>query len=443
MLIEPTQDCKLLGAVRAVTGLEDAVLIVHGRPGCHSGMLALQAFTSSHRRINVVYSGLRSEDMIYGGEKRLLNAILNTYKIMKPRLIVIAVTSSTGIMGDDIEGVVQEVKERHGVDVPIFVVNACGYSGPESLGYEEVMAKLAELVCRAEDKVRDSANIVGFHPDEPHWMGDLQEIRDVLSRCGVKINLVLSWCSVDDIRKAARAELNICLGGDGISFCKRLQEEHDVPYVIVPYPYGRTGLVKFLESISHELSIDVDWKYIEKLEKQVEDVLSNYFTYVDSVYGSLSAVLVGDSSRVFYLADVLKDELSMTIGLVCARQSTEQARAEAERFRFTEVLISPDRHVLRERVLELDPDVVYGSTFERDLAILTDAALVRVFFPTVDEVCLTGSTLVGPRGMLTLLEKTINSLMKCQERAEALAYGGHLIKERLWYVKHDDEHSQD
>jgi len=107
--LDPMHDCGLLGAVRAVTGLRDAVIIVHGRPGCHSGMLALQSATSSHRYVNVIFSGLRSEEMVTGGEARLRKAILNTYEIMKPRLIVVASASAVGVMGDDVDGVIREI----------------------------------------------------------------------------------------------------------------------------------------------------------------------------------------------------------------------------------------------------------------------------------------------------------------------------------------------
>jgi nitrogenase molybdenum-iron protein alpha/beta subunit len=71
-----------------------------------------------------------------------------------------------------------------------------------------------------------------------------------------------------------------------------------------------------------------------------------------------------------------------------------------------------------KNVVEKDIDVVYGSTFERVLSSRYNKALVRVFYPTFDEIVLTDKPLVGPRGLLTIFEKTLNEIMRCQERAE-------------------------
>ncbi|MHC1628847.1 MAG: nitrogenase component 1, partial [Candidatus Nezhaarchaeales archaeon] len=89
-MTDPVHDCKLLGVIRALTGLKDSAIVVHGRPGCHSGMLSLQALTSSQRFVNVVFSGLKSEDMAFGGEARLFRALLNVSGVMKPKLVAVA-----------------------------------------------------------------------------------------------------------------------------------------------------------------------------------------------------------------------------------------------------------------------------------------------------------------------------------------------------------------
>ena len=59
---DPTQDCKLIGAARALGGIKDDVTIVHARPGCHCGVLLLRALGSNQDYIRIVGSGFRTQD---------------------------------------------------------------------------------------------------------------------------------------------------------------------------------------------------------------------------------------------------------------------------------------------------------------------------------------------------------------------------------------------
>lgn len=66
LVYDPTQDCKLVGAVRALSGVTDAITIVHARPGCHCGILLLRALGSNQNDIRIVGTAFHAHDMIYG-----------------------------------------------------------------------------------------------------------------------------------------------------------------------------------------------------------------------------------------------------------------------------------------------------------------------------------------------------------------------------------------
>ncbi len=419
ILIDPIQDCKLLGIVRALTGIRDVALIVHGRPGCHSGMLTLQALTSSQRYINVVFSGLKSEDMAFGGERRLLNAILNTYSILRPKLIVIAIASAVGIMGDDVDGVIVEARSR-GIDIPMIVLNACGYLGTEAIGYEEALERLGSLVKQQENKVPNSVNIIGFRADQPHWKGDIREILRLFEIHGIKVNTVISWCSIEDVENLARAELNVVLGGDGLQLAEYLKKNLDIPYVVVPYPFGIKNTIKMLEEVCKIFNIPVRYDILEREEIIVRETLHDFYTYIEGLYGSANVAVIAESSRAFSLARFLRDEVGLLVDLICVRCRNALTEQEAS-IENCDVLIEPDRLELEEQLNSLDIDILYASSLERGIAAKLGIALVRTSYPVIDEVTLTDTPLAGPRGVLTLLEKTINELMKMQEKSE-IAY---------------------
>ena len=47
LVYDPTQDCKLVGAMSALGGVKDAITVLHARMGCHCGVLLLKAIGSN------------------------------------------------------------------------------------------------------------------------------------------------------------------------------------------------------------------------------------------------------------------------------------------------------------------------------------------------------------------------------------------------------------
>ncbi len=423
-LIDPVHDCRLVGVVRAVTGIHDCALIIHGRPGCHSGPLGLQSQTSSQRYVNVVYSGLRSEEMVTGGEKRLKLAIENVYKVMKPKLIVVASASAAGIMGDDVDGVIGEISSS--VKCRIVHISACGYSGPEWTGYEDALVKIVETVLeeyksrQSFEKTKNRISIVGFHPDEPFWRGDLQELINILKEIlNVDISVVLNWCSIEEISNIVNSDLVVVLGGDGLSVADYLKKNFNIEYIVTPYPIGIKNTIDMIYSISSKLGIDINTKKLEAYEKYVRDIIEDFQTYVEGIYGNVRCVIVGESSRAFSLANFLLNELDFDIEYIGIRSRNYVTDSELLKWKNSEIL--NDRYELYKKILEISPEVVYGSTFERDIALRCGCALVRYCYPTLDRVYMSDRTIVGFRGAITLIEETINEMLNMQEKTE-LAY---------------------
>jgi len=81
-------DSKLLGVMRALTGVRDAVGIVHGRSCCHADSLLFNVLTSPNDDIRLLGSGMRSQDISVGGHRKLSLAIRSAYREFKPVLIV-------------------------------------------------------------------------------------------------------------------------------------------------------------------------------------------------------------------------------------------------------------------------------------------------------------------------------------------------------------------
>jgi nitrogenase molybdenum-iron protein beta chain len=406
---DPTQDCKLVGAVRVFGGIKDSIMIVHARPGCHSGVLLLRTFTSNQDDVRVVSSGLRSHDMIYGGERRLAIAIKLACKHFKPALIAVLSCSAPAIMGDDVEGVAELAKRE--VPAEVLPLSTGGYEGPAWFGYEEALEKLTQYMIPSE-RDRGVVNLVGFKQDDIRSSADLLEIKRILKGMGIRVNTVLTSCTFEELKRAPRATLNVVLGGDGLRCAKVMEERFGVPYVVVPYPYGLSNTVEFVERIAEALNENVDQDFIEKEKERVRRAVKRVHLYIRGLYDT-SVAVIGDAGRAFDLAKFLSNELGFNVKVlaITSRNYLVEEKAEECRDYYEELLVEPDRLEMEAVVKSKEVEMIFGSTMEKKLAHKLGAPLVRVFYPVIDEVAISDAPYAGFRGTIHLIEKILNSVI--------------------------------
>jgi len=266
---------------------------------------------------------------------------------------------------------------------------------------------------------RKLANILGFHADEPHWYPDIIELKRTLERLGIRVNCVLTWTSTRKIEEIGKASLNVVLGGEGIRVAEYMEKELGIPYVVVPYPIGMVNMEEFLEKICRELNISPDYSYVRRVYENVKRRLRHVETYLQGIYGVLRIAIVGEAWRAFALARFLEEELGETIDYIGVRLPNKYTEKEISKWsNIAEIVV--DRVRVFNRLREVKPEIIYASSYERDMALRIGVPLVRVFYPTVDELETT-RPMIGPRGALTIIEKTITEMSRMQEKTE-LAY---------------------
>ncbi len=406
LVYDPTQDCKLVGAVRALAGIKDSITIVHARPGCHCGILLLRALGSNQNDIRIVSSGFRAQDMVYGAEGRLAAAIRLSYKNFKPSLIAVLNCSAPAIMGDDVEGVVQALKEENPAE--IFSLSTGGYEGPAWVGYEETLAELTRFMVPGKTE-NDKVNLIGFKQDDIKAYSDLLEIERMLNSHGITINAVLTNSSFDEIKKAPKASLNIVLGGDGLESAKIMQEKFDIPYIVTPCPFGLNNSIEFLESVTKSLNKEVSEEFITAEKDRIKERIERIFLFLQGIYDT-SVAVVGDSARAYDLAKFLSDELCLNVKVLAITSRNHISRDKARTYDdyFETLLIEPDRFEMNKVIKSKGVEMIFGSTMEKKLAYELGVPLVRIFYPVIDEVSISDAPYAGFRGTPHLIEKIVN-----------------------------------
>ncbi len=411
VVYDPTQDCKLVGAARALGGVKDAVTIVHGRPGCHCGVLLLRALGSNQNDIRIVSSGLRAQDMVYGAEGRLMESIRLSYNNFKPALIAVLNCSAPAIMGDDVEGVVHAMKDEIGAE--IFSLSTGGYEGPAWLGYEETLAELTRFMVRSEtetDKDKDKINLVGFKQDDFKAYSDFLEIQRMLNGQGIAVNTVLTNSRFAELKNAPDASLNVVLGGDGLESARIMQEKFDTPYVVAPYPFGLNNSIEFLDCVTTGLNKETNHDFISAEKEKIKERIERIFLFLQGIYDT-SVAVVGDGGRAFDFARFLSDELGLYVK-VLAITSRNHVSGDKTKCDYVEsLLMEPDRFEMNEEIRKKGVEMIFGSSMEKKLAHELGAPLVRIFYPIIDEVSVSDAPYAGFRGVLQLTEKVVNAII--------------------------------
>ncbi|MHC1635084.1 MAG: nitrogenase component 1 [Candidatus Methanospirareceae archaeon] len=286
-------NCKLSGSVYAVSEIEGAIPLIHGPKGCafHQRLTPRRIYISIQ---DMPCTCLDENAVIYGGEERLRKGIIDTYNRYKPDLIAVLPTCVAGLIGDDIEGVIQEVKakvpcdilyvpsegfahrDRRALDiflrdfakawkdptkVPAYEIRGCGY--------EEVMLALVDQIMddRYDESADNLVNIETFGRFSYGFERELKEIASLLGKIGVGINTTLLSCTVDEIKRAPAARLNIVRRG--IRWAERMKKEFDTDYLRRWFFYtGIDGTEKFLLDVASKLDLDGEAEEVVRIEKE-------------------------------------------------------------------------------------------------------------------------------------------------------------------------------
>ena len=399
---------KLLGAMRALTGVRDAVGIVHGRSCCHADSLLFHVLTSPNDDIRLVGSGMRAQDISVGGHRKLSLAIRSAYKEFNPALIAILVASVPTLMGDDVDGTITAMERQ--IPCKICSFPCAGYQGHMNEGYEEVLSRLTQYMIPSSH-ISDMVNIIGFKSDEPHGAANLGEVKRMLADQGVKVNAVLTSSSFEEIKTAPRASVNVVLGGDGLGCARLMEEQFGVPYVTVPYPFGWGQSIEFLERVTGALGKKLNQEIISQEKDRIKEKLQKVYTYLQGIYG-LPAAVVGEGGRVFHLARFLSDEIGLKIKLLSvASKNPVLEEIKREDSYFEELFITPDHFRMEEAIRAKDVEMIFGSTAEKRLSKELNIPLIRTAYPILDEVAISDMPHVGFKGIINLTEQVINAVI--------------------------------
>jgi nitrogenase molybdenum-iron protein alpha chain len=291
--------CTYAGCKGVVLGpTRDIVNITHGPIGCgFYSWLTRRNQTrpngpEDHNFMTYCFStDMQEEQIIFGGEKKLKQAVQEAYDLFKPKAISIFSTCPVGLIGDDVHAVAREMKEKLGINV--FAFSCEGYKGvSQSAGHHIANNGIFTHVVGLNDTVKEGKfkiNMLG----EYNIGGDAFELERLFEDCG--ITLVASFSgnsSYDYFANSHTADLNLIMCHRSINYVAEMMEtKFGIPWIKVNF-IGGEATAKSLRKVA---------RYFDdpELTARVEEVIAREMPEVERVRKEAKARCAGKTAMLF------------------------------------------------------------------------------------------------------------------------------------------------
>lgn len=303
-----------MGIIFTVSSINEACVIEFGPSGTtHYAIEAIGSLNGEDKA--KIYSTHMSEsDVTFGNYDRLEKAIIEVDSNIKPKYIFVMASSVSSIIGTDIIGICNILKES--VNCRLIPITTGGLRDDYNQGVEEFLYILAKEVVKESSEKFDSYNIIGCTIDQFNFLADCEEIKRMMKAFFKKeVNVTFtSYTSIDEIENASKSSLNIVLRKEGIKAAIFMKEKYSIPYVYKK-PYGIKNTEEFINEIQKVTEWDLD-------TNTYDDEISNIKRYIFNVKrklyfyeGSKKCAVFGDYDTALGFRDLL-EELGLKIDRV-------------------------------------------------------------------------------------------------------------------------------
>ncbi len=269
--------CKFWTAYAVINGIKHCVPLIHGPTGC------TYSVASAYKMNACNYKGCPFEPtsctalnelcIVFGGEGKLYEAVIEAKKKFNPDLIVILSCCCSGIIGDDVETVAQRVEKE--INTRVVALRSEGFGGDFRSGHEEAFKAIVSLMEPHELK-KNTINIVGARigPTNTEWPQEIDELERIIHKLGVHINAIIAGgCTLEEIKRAPSAELNVSWCYDwGQKIGVLMEEKFGVPFSRTGLPYGHKAMRDWILGIAEPMNLEEKaLKLIEEEEEKVKE----------------------------------------------------------------------------------------------------------------------------------------------------------------------------
>ncbi len=335
--------CAFDGAMITLVPIVDAAHVVHGPIACAGnswdGRGSLSSGPTLYRR--GFTTDLEENDVIFGGEQRLYDTIIEVARRHSPAAVFVYSTCVTATIGDDLDAVCAAAAPV--VGVPVVPVPSPGFAGSKNLGNRIA----GEVLLRHVIGAREPAYITDYDVNligEYNIAGELWDVTPVLSKLGIRVLACVSGdAHYRDIAAAHRAKATMVVCSRALlGLARGMNERYGIPWFEGSF-YGVRAMSTALRDFARLLDRG-DGELVARAEKliaaeeaEVERALAPY----RSRLAGTKTVLYTGGNKSWSVVSALQD-IGLEVVASGATKSTEGDRDKIHQ------LLGPQGTVLDE-----------------------------------------------------------------------------------------------
>jgi nitrogenase molybdenum-cofactor synthesis protein NifE len=363
--------CVFCGSRVVLYPIADALHLVHGPIGCASYTWDIRGALSSGPELHRLSfsTDLQERDVIFGGEQKLEQALLELIDRYHPKAAFVYSTCIVGIIGDDLESICRRVGLEKGI--PVIPVQSEGFKGNKRAGYNAACKAMFRLMGTGDTSNISplSLNILG----DFNLAGEIWIIRGYFQRMGLEVVANITGDGrVADIQRAHGAALNVVqCSGSTMDLAKMMKEEFGTPFLRVSY-FGVEDMAESLYEVARFFA-DQDPDMMGRTRELVKEELTVLYPkleeYRKALTGKKAAIYVGGAFKAFSLVKAFR-LLGMQVVLVGSQTGTDEDYRELHDITDEGTIIVDDSNPLELSgfLQEKDVDIFVGGVKERPIA---------------------------------------------------------------------------
>jgi nitrogenase molybdenum-iron protein NifN len=414
--VNPLKQSPPLGAALAFLGLKGIVPLFHGSQGCtaFAKVLLVRHFREA---IPLATTAMTEVSTILGGEDNIEQAILTLVEKAQPDLIGLLTTGLTETRGDDMDGILKSIRQRHPEldSLPIIFVSTPDYKGALQDGFAAAVQSIVttdygQPVGGSRESPLQQVTILAGSMLAP---GDVEEIKEIVEGFGLKPLVIpdLSGSvdghldddynsktpggtSLEQLQQLERSLLTIAPGESMRTAAETLQQRFGTKFEVLPRLAGLAATDKFLwllaQIASDRQNLQIPSKY-QRQRRQLQDAILDTHFYLGGK--KISLALEPD---LLYQTSWLLTEMGAEIQ---AAVTTTKSPLLKE-LPFDTVTIGD-----LEDLEDLAPgsDLIITNSQGKSLADRLHIPLYRMGYPIYDRLGNGSRCLIGYRGTMQFL----------------------------------------
>lgn len=416
--VNPLKMSQPLGAAYAFMGLQKCMPVMHGSQGCTSFGLVLLV-RHFKEAIPLQTTAMNEVTTILGGYENIEKAILNIRQRAQPELIAICSTGLTETKGDDVEGDLALVRQRHPelADTALVSVATPDYVGAFQDGWAHAVEALIRTL--PEPGLPVVPGRVALLPGCHLSPGDLEELREIVESFGLEVLIApdvsgsldghipddwlgttLGGTPLAQLRALGSAQHCLAVGEQMRDAAELLQARCGVPYTLFDRLTGLTATDAFVQHLATLSGRPVPARWRRQRSQLVDAMLDGHFHF-----GHQRVALAAEPDLLWATGCLLAEMGAELTVCVSTTPSPLLARMPAN-----EVVIG-DLEDFEMAAKAADCSLLMTHSHGRQAAERLGKPLFRLGMPVFDRIGNSHRCQVGYRGTRNLVYEVGNVFM--------------------------------